>query len=370
MTRFNLPEIDFTNKSVEQIQQEVIDRYEADSGRTLSDGDPTRILLLSIVALLAQQRAAIDFTGKQNLIGYAIDDYLDHIGASSDTPRLSETAATTTIRFNLSISTTQIIRAGTRGTAGDGIFFATLEDATVPSGQMYVDVQAQCTVAGSIGNGYAPGRINQLVDPIQWVASIENTTTSEGGSDTESDDAYAERIQAAPESFSVAGPEGAYKYWARSASPLIVDVSVRSPSDGVVEIRPLLQNGELPGQEILDLVLETCSDRKVRPLTDHVQVLAPEQVLYDLNVSYWISTENSAVAASIQSSIQKAVEDYKLWQRSRQGRDIDPSELSTRMKNAGAKRVAVTLPAHQAIESYQIAKENNVTVTYGGLEND
>jgi phage-related baseplate assembly protein len=200
---------------------------------------------------------------------------------------------------------------------------------------------------------------------------VSNTTESEGGADAETDDAYAERIQQAPESFSVAGPDGAYRYWARTASQLIIDVLVHSPSPGVVEIRPLLQGGEVPGQEILDLVDLVCNDRAIRPLTDDVQVLTPEQVDYDISLTYWISTANASIAASIQSAVNQAVNDYKLWQKSKLGRGIDPSELNARIKSAGAKRVVVTLPAaYQSIESYQVAAEDQVTVTYGGLEND
>ncbi|WP_174769340.1 baseplate assembly protein, partial [Brevibacillus centrosporus] len=203
-----------------------------------------------------------------------------------------------------------------------------------------------------------------------YIQSVSNVTTSSGGTDRESDEAYRERIHIAPESFSTAGPEGAYEYFAMSASPLIVDVSVREATPGVVEIRPLLQNGELPGQEILDLVLETCNDRKARPLTDHVQALVPEQVPYDLNVTYWIGTSNSNTVATIQSNVEQAIKDYKLWQCSKQGRDIDPSELITRVKNAGAKRAMVSSPVYQAVESYKVAKLNTENITFGGLEDD
>ncbi|WP_174769341.1 baseplate assembly protein, partial [Brevibacillus centrosporus] len=203
-----------------------------------------------------------------------------------------------------------------------------------------------------------------------YIQNVSNVTTSSGGTDRESDDAYRERIHIAPESFSTAGPEGAYEYFAMSASPLIVDVSVRETSPGVVEIRPLLKDGGLPGQEILDLVLETCSDRKVRPLTDNVQAFVPEQVPYDLNVTYWIGKSNSSMVATIQSNVEQAIKNYKLWQCSKQGRDIDPSELTTRVKNAGAKRVMVTAPIYQSVERYQVAKLNTENITYGGLEDD
>lgn len=370
MARFNLKDITIVDKSPEKIEAEALALYEAETGIRLAPADPRRKFIQVMIALLAQQRSNIDFSAKQNLLTYAIGENLDHLGVPSDTPRLKPDYAKTTLRFYLTLVQPQTIRKGTRATAGDGVLFAVTQDVLVQVGQPFVDVEAECTQHGEIGNGYLPGEINQLVDPLAWVVSVENLTKSEGGTDWEADDLYADRIRQAPEKFSVAGPDGAYIYWARTASSLIVDVSVRSPSPGVVEIRPLLKDGGIPGQEILDMVLEKCNDKKVRPLTDRVQVIAPETIDYDLNVTYWIALEKSTVAASIQKDILQAIEDYKLWQKSKLGRDIDPSELIARIKNAGAKRAEVTLPIYKKLEAYQVAKENIVTVNYGGLEDD
>jgi len=370
LPRFNLPEISFAEKSAAQIETDILNCYKTLTSQALGKADPRRFFLQAIIPILVQQRVLIDFSAKQNLLGYSTGDYLDQLGAFTNTTRLPATAAITTERFTLSIATQQTIPAGTRVTAGDGIFFATKEDVIVEAGQSYVDVEAECTQTGIAGNGYVSGELNQLVDPLQWVASVSNITESEGGVDEESDDSYAARIQQSSESFSVAGPTGAYQYWAKTASQSIVDVLIRSPSPGVIEIRPLLVGGEMPSQEILDLVLITCSDSKIRPLTDNVQVLAPEQVFYDISLIYWISSINSSTAGSIQSKVTQAIEDYKLWQKSKMGRAIDPSELITRIKNAGAKRVVVTFPVYQQISEYHVAKENLVTVIYGGLENN
>jgi phage-related baseplate assembly protein len=368
MARFNLPDVSFAQKSPEQIEADIVARFEKMMDVKLAPGDPRRKFFQAVVYLLSQQRSVIDYSAKQNLLSYAEGSFLDHLGTFTDTERLSAQPAKTTVRFRFTVAQQQTIPAGTRVTAGDGVFFEIKQPVVVQAGQTQVDVEAECTEAGTKGNDYLPGQINRLVDPLPWVQSVENITISEGGADEESHDSYAERIRQAPESFSVAGPDGAYIYWARTANPLIIDVSVRSPSPGVVEIRPLLQNGGIPGQEILDRVLATCSDRKVRPLTDFVQVLAPETVSYDIDLTYWISTKDSSVATAIQTRVQQAIDEYKLWQKSKLGRDIDPSELIARVKNAGAKRVAVTSPVYQAVGVHQVAVENLITVTYGGLE--
>lgn len=368
----NLPQIEFISTDVGEIETNIITVYEGISGRKLAPGDPVRLFLQAIAAIIAQQKVLINYAAKQNLLAYAEGDYLDHIGALVKTERLPAKAAQTTVRFTISPPQPQavIIPAGTRVTPDRQLFFATVQATTVPAGATQIDVVAECTIPGTIGNGWQVGQINKLVDPLPWIQKVENITISSGGVDEEDDDSYKERIRQAPESFSVAGPEGAYKYWARTAHQDIIDVSVTSPSPGQVEIRPLMKDGQIPGQEILDAVADICNDKEIRPLTDQVLVLAPEIVNYDINLTYWISQENATVAASIQEAVTKAVDDYQAWQRSRLGRDINPSELIAKVMQAGAKRVEVTTPTFTQLTAAQVAIANTVTITYGGLEDD
>ena len=52
---------------------------------------------------------------------------------------------------------------------------------------------------------------------------------SDGGADKESDAAFYDRMRESMETFSTAGPLGAYEYFAKTASALIVDVKATSP---------------------------------------------------------------------------------------------------------------------------------------------
>jgi phage-related baseplate assembly protein len=366
-----LPSITFAEKDAQKIESDIITAFEAIAERTLYPGDPVRLFLETIAAIIVQQRTLIDYAAKQNLLAYSAGDNLGHIGVLVGTTRIAATAATTTLRFTLSaVQPTAItIPAGTRAATEGGLTFATSSVATVAIGSTYVDVAAVCTQIGAAGNDLAAGQINKIVDPIAYVASVANTTTSEGGADIEADDDYRERIRLAPESFSVAGPTGAYVYWAKSASSLIVDVSVTSPNPGEVEIRPLLTGGELPDTELLAAVDAVVNDVHIRPLTDQVTVLAPTAVSYDVNLTYYVAGSNSALATSIQAAVAAAVTEYVLWQKSALGRDINPSELIARIMAAGAKRVAVTTPVFAVVDAGSVAVADTITVTYGGLEN-
>lgn len=372
----NLPNINFAEKDVAVIEAEIIAHFEKSIGRTLFPGDPLRLLLLTFVHYLTQQRNIIDFAGKQNLLKYATDGFIQNIGALVGTTMLEPMPAVTTLEFTIStiLPNNTIVPKGTRTTPGNNIFFATTEDVEIIAGDHKVIATAVCTQVGSIGNGFLPGQINRLSDPFPFHSSVQNTTTTQGGTDRESLESFRERTRLAPESYSTAGPYGAYEYWAKSASQLIIDVSVKSPSPGVVEIVPLLQGGEIPTQSILDEVYAACNDDQRRPLTDHVVVRAPETIKYSLEFTYFIARIDSAIGTTIQQRVYEVVENFILWQKSKLGRDINPTRLIEMVKSAGVKRIDMYTiqPSFTVLQYYElgVADLNSINVIYGGLEDD
>nr|DAL52692.1 MAG TPA_asm: baseplate assembly protein [Caudoviricetes sp.] len=378
-------DITFVETDMAKIQEQLINLYTTITDRTLAAADPIRLFLNCIAYVIIMQRNSINYSAKMNLLRYAVNTFLDEIGYNIGVDRLPATKAVTTIKITLSkqADTTTIIPKGIRVTPGDDVFFELVDNATINIGETTTTAKAQCTIAGSIGNGYMPGQINKIVDRLPFTADMVNTTTTEGGTDVESDDAYRERIHLAPEKFSTAGPIGAYEYWAKSASTLINDVLVNSPSPGVVNIYVLLKDGELPEEELINQVEAVCNDDKIRPLTDEVKVLAPETVNYQVNLTYWISKDDQYQEVSLKEKIEKAVQDWILWTKSRIGRDINPSELIRKMVVAGAKRVDVVSPVYtkvlngkyqissHSVDSVQVAiLEGKANVAYGGLEDD
>lgn len=269
--------------------------------------------------------------------------------------------------------------AGTRVSPGNEIYFATKENTVIPAGATFVDVLTECTQPGTIGNDFTPGQINILVDPLPYNATVENIETSGGGVEEESEENYKNRIHLAPEGFSTAGPEGAYEYFVRQYSPLVADVKVTSPSDGVIDIRVLLQYGQIPDQTFLDGLLEYLSAKNRRPLTDKVQVGAPEIVNYDLDVVYYLNSSDISVEQDLRNRVEAATDDYIIWQRSKIGRDINPSEAIAKMifvgtqdnkQQRGAKRVEIVSPTYMTLNDNQVAVANIKTVTFGGFEDE
>lgn len=366
-----LPEINFIETDPNIIVKNAIDYYENVSGRKLADGDPLRLIFLSFASVIVQQNNKINDAARQNLLYYARGEMLDHKGAEWDTARIEAQAAKTTMKIMLSqvLESAYIVPRGTLVTADGMVFFKTVADLIIVMGEDSGKVEAICTEAGVVGNNYQIGSINTLVKPLPYVARVENITVSELGSGRESDDHYRERIWQAPEKISVAGSREAYEYHARSASSAVSDVYVHSPQPGHVHIALLATNGRLPGPELIDDVTAVVSDRKVRPLTDFVTVMAPETIEFDVQIAYWIET-TAVDKTLIQMAVTKAIRDYVSWQTSKIGRDINPSKLISDVIRAGAKRVDVISPTFTVISEGQVAQCVGETVNFGGIEDD
>lgn len=367
------PDIHFVDTDTNTVVNALIQSYEAFTGRTLYPADPARLFILWVADIIIQERVNIDFSARQNVPRYAEGEYLDSLAELfKDAYRLEPEKAKTTLRFTLSIplEVATIVPAGTRVTVDGEIIFQTSQALTIPAGDLFGDVEAECQTAGEIGNGFVPGQITQLIDIFPYFGSVENVSESDGGADEESDAAFYERMRESVETFSTAGPLGAYEYYAKSASALIVDVKATSPEPGEVDVRVLLSGGQLPGEEILKEVLDILNADKVRPLTDHVTVAAPETVPYDIDFTYWTQEGGAISDDKVAENIAAAVRTFKEWQGAKMGRDVNPSYLISLLMQAGAKRVKVRSPVDTVVPDNAVAVIGETAVVNGGAENE
>ena len=373
------PDISFIdNYTLEQLNTDMLawflEKRKEVTGQTivLGDADDRKLLLMAAAYYMFQLYEYTDFAGKMNMLKYSIGKYLEHLGAMARVPRNEAAGATTTLRYFMSHARTSAtgIPAGSRVTAGNGVYFATDEYAEIPVGDTYADVRATCTVTGTSGNGYAIGELQYMTDRVPFIDTVENITVSEGGRNVEGEDSLRTRIYLAPDSYTDAGSKGGYEYWTRQFDSDIIDVNVSTPEPCEGEIRVLMKGGELPGAEFLSALEEYITDNEIRKMNDHITVLAPTAAEYSLTMTYYINESDKNRAGQIQTSVNEAVADYILWQRSRIGRDINPDELVQRVKAAGAKRVVITSPVYTAVNDESVAICTSQTVTYGGLEDD
>ena len=378
-TTDNLPDISFIDGlTLEDIQSQIlssfVEKYQEITGKKiqLSKSDPNRIIMLSCAQLIYQGLQNIDKAGKMNFLKYAYDDYLENMGALKKVTRNPAKFAKVPVKFTLSgkREAATSIPQGTRVTAAYEVYFATIEYAEIPPGQTEITVMTECTEAGTIGNDFAAGELTTLVDPIGFISKVENTEKSAGGTEVETDQNMAERVYLAPSSYSTAGPDDAYEYWVKESNPAIGDVKITSPSPGTVDIRFVMTDGTVPDDTVIAAVTAAVNQRGKRPLTDNVQVRRPEIEEYSIDVTYYINASDSNAATAIQAQAETAVENYKLWQASKVGRDINPDELITSLNNAGAKRAVVRSPVFRVIGDTAKAQCTGVNIVYGGLEND
>lgn len=376
----NAPDISFIDgRSIDDVRAEMVADYEqfmeqaTGQEMSLDRASPHRMELNAAAAQIFQAMQYIDRAGKLNLLKYSYSTYLDNVALLKGTTRLPATAASTTLRFTLSAlrQSATGIPQGTRVAGPDNVYFATTAYAEIPAGEMSVDVTAACVDDGAAGNGFEIGELSTIVDPIPYVASVENITVTEGGTDVESDADLAERTHLAPSAYSTAGPEGGYEYWVRTYSAAIGDVKITSDQQaGTVDIYFLMEDGSDPGDEMITGLLDYLKNGDMRPMDDLVNASAPEAVPYAIEFQYWINRTDTARAATIQAAVTAAVEQYVAWQR-KIGRDINPDELTAAVKMAGAKRLTIKSPVYTPVGKSKVAALALAPVIeYGGLEDD
>ena len=373
------PDIEFLETDTETIESNMIALYEEfvkQSGRRdykVYPASPERLFIAWCAAIIVQQRVLINETAKKNVPRYAKGEYLDSLAELfKDIERLPATPAVAKFRCYISAAQNQsvIVPKGTRITFDGEITFETTEELEIKAGDTYGEVNGKCQTAGIVGNNLAPGQVKEIVDIYDYYLKAENVTKTEGGAGEEDDDSYYERMRESMESFSTAGPINGYIYHTKTVSTAIADVAATSPEAGVVDIRVLLQDGEQPTQAVLEEIEAALNASDVRPLTDVVTVSMPEEVQFEIDLTYYINRNSQASTSIIERDARAAIEDYIKWQTGKMGRDINPSYLTQLIMAAGVKRVEIRKPTFKAVEETQVARivRKTMTVLNGGVE--
>ncbi len=356
------------------IVNEMTAYYEAQTNKKLQPADVERLLINGFAYREAIIRNAINDTAVQNLIAFASAPVLDYLGQLVGVDRTPAVPAGCTINMTFDGNTTDIvIPEGTRIAAQDQkVFFRTIEAVSVPALTSSATVKALCDTDGPDGNGYAIGQINLIMDPQSYLIAASNSDITAGGSDEESDDRLRDRIKLAPDAFSNAGSQGAYKFFALSANPSIVDVSVpKIPLiPGQVNIFPLIESGDPTPTEILDQVFAACNADNIRPLTDTVVVSSPSRINYTLDIQLTLFDDaiQDTVTQAVTDNVQTFVDD----KRKKLGRDIMGSQLISALSeglSASIYNVVLNGFSDIIVNDQSFAFCTGFTVTVVGLNN-
>lgn len=357
------------------ILADMIAEFEAASGRTLQPAQVERLLINLYAYRESLVRNAIQYAAQQNLLAFATFPMIDYLGQLLNVTRLASQPAVTTLQFTLSGALTVpfTIAAGTLvGTSDGQVSFATSATISITAGGTIASVAAAATAPGAGANGYLAGQVSVQLNPNALIASVTNTSTTTGGSAPETDDHLRTRIQAAPNQFSVAGPSGAYRFFAIGADPSIVDAQVVSPAPGAVNVyvltgpvtqqpAPAPNSVGVANSALLAKVAAVLSADAIRPLTDKVNVLAVTEVDYQIAATVTLYSDADPTATITAATL--AVEELALELASKIQRDIVPSQIIAALSVAGVYGVALTSPVLMTLEPGQWANCTMISLT-------
>lgn len=351
------------------LKKTMINKYQELTGRTLTEASPETLIFNTVAYLIGLREEKYNDDIKQNYLKFARDKRLDLKGEfyGKRGERLGEQPATADFKFTISAIQNRniIIPKGTRIKYFD-LYFETIVENKILTGELEVIIKAKCKELGIIGNGIPVGQITELVDIYPYYKSVENITSTAGGSDVEDDETYRNRIKDISNSYTTAGSREAYIFWTKSSTPEVVDVTVETPRVGEVDVFVLLKNNNF--EELKPRILDVLNDEKIRPLTDKVNVKKINEISYDIDFDYFIDKENEDNLEQMKKDVANAVEEYKIWQESKIGRDIVPDELVRLLKETGLKRIVLRTPTYQVIRNNEIGKNVSTQFNYQGVE--
>lgn len=198
---------------------------------------------------------------------------------------------------------------------------------------------------------------------LDHLAALYAVARLEGESDT----GLRQRVQLAPHSFSVAGPELAYVYHARSAHPDVADATAVSPSPGQVVVTVLSASGDgVPGAEVLAAVETAVGESDVRPMTDEVIVQPATLVDFAIEAQLHVfaGPDEGLILQTALASLNA-----HLASAARLGRDIACSALIAALHVPNVQRVVLLSPvADIAIDAGSIGRATAIDVTVAGTE--
>lgn len=333
----------FAEQDTKVITKDLVAKFEAATGRVLYPAQPEMFTINLMAYVIALFGAGIQNGVMQNRAVWAIGGHLDDKGADVGTYRLKAQFARATVRFTLSETrtTSVIIPAGSRIAAGSALVFRTEDELVIPAGQPHGDVSCIAAAPGKSFNDLQPGQIQDILDPVAYVASVANTVVTAGGSDVESDEAFRERVTNALEMIG-AGSREYYRALVRAFSPNVIDVEVARPSPGVVEITPLMVDG-VASDAVDAAILDHLDPETMRPQGDDVVMGKAVAATFDVAMTLKVAP---GLAATVEATAAPAIRArFDAW-GAELGAQVAPTALVEDVR-AVSGVVGVTGPAFE-----------------------
>lgn len=185
------------------------------------------------------------------------------------------------------------------------------------------------------------------------VQHADNTVTPPIEQIMESDLDLQNRTPEAFEGLSVAGPRGAYRFFAKSADGRVLDAEVLSPEPCYVTVVILSrENNGTASQSLLNIVTTQLNDEERRPIADRVTVQSAQIINYQIEANIYLDPypESEPIKAAALANLQTFIEN-----KHRIGVRINCSAIMSALHVEGVQRVELIKPAQDIIISKEQA---------------
>lgn len=298
---------DFIKESANDIHKRMLDK--APSNISIVEGD----MFWDSTRPSAEEIARVKNVEMQNVLKTAFiqssnGEYLDLLGAHYGLTRKGSIKAIQNIQFT-GIKGTTILKDKIVATVAtdenESIEFKVLESNTI-SETGIVTVQAECLVAGNIGN-VRTGNITVLETSINGIKEITNIKLVKEGVDTELDDDFRNRIFINIRTPSTSGNKYDYLKWAISIDG--VGNALIKPlwnGNGTVKVVITDYNGRTPTQYLINTVQDLIEEK--RPIGATVTVVGVKET--NINITANLILENGYSSTDIKAVIETKLKEY------------------------------------------------------------
>ncbi|MEG5679708.1 baseplate assembly protein [Enterobacter asburiae] len=221
---------------------------------------------------------------------------------------------------------------------------------------------AACMLSHSVSTD-----LDNLAGNLNTERLVRIPATETTDAEMESDTALRLRAQSAFEGLSVAGPTGAYEYFAKSASGKVADARATSPSPAVVVVSILSTEGDgTASDELIATVNDTLSADDKRPVADRLTVQSAEIVNYEIDALLYLypGPESEPILSAADNALRAW-----LAEQGKIGRDVARSAIMAALHVQGVQRVVLLNPQEDiVVDDTQAARCISHTISVGGTD--
>lgn len=178
----------------------------------------------------------------------------------------------------------------------------------------------------------------------------------------ESDLDLQNRTPEAFEGLSVAGPRGAYRFYAKSADGRVLDAEVLSPKPCYVTVVILSRkNNGIASADLLAIVNQALNEEERRPIADRITVQSAKIVDYQIEATIYLDPypESEPVKAAALANVQSFIDN-----KHRIGIHINRSAIISALHVEGVQRVELIRPS----QDLAISKEHASFCTHINIQ--